>query len=110
MKFSFNIIDSDEEEESEEDEEDYEIIDIKYEIQKYFALNKCAFYFKNKMLKKCFNKWKKNINNKKMIFNLNLFNHLIKNCINNFENCNDIIQKVVNKKYKKLFLKKLSNN
>ena len=110
MKFSFNIIDSDEEEESEEDEEDYEIIDIKYEIQKYFALNKCAFYFKNKMLKKCFNKWKKNINNKKMIFNLSLFNHLIKNCINNFENCNDIIQKVVNKKYKKLFLKKLSNN
>ena len=112
FKFSFNINDSDEEEEIEEDE-DYEIIDIKDEIQKYFALNKCSIYFKNKILKNSLNKWKKNINfnnNNNLMFNLNLFNHLVKNYLNKFENCNEIIKNVVNKKFKKLFLKKLSNN
>ncbi len=111
FKFSFNINDSDEEEEIEEDE-DYEIIDIKDEIKKYFALNKCSIYFKNKMLKNSLNKWKKNINfnNNNLMFNLNLFNHLVKNYLNKFENCNEIIKNVVNKKFKKLFLKKLSNN
>jgi hypothetical protein len=114
IKFSFNIDDSDEEEEIEDDDdEDYEIIDIKNEIQKYFALNKCSIYFKNKMLKNSLNKWKKNINlnnNDKLMFNLSLFNHLVKNYLNKFENCNEIIKNVVNKKFKKLFFKKLSNN
>ena len=65
------------------------------------------------MLKNSLNKWKKNINfnnNNNLMFNLNLFNHLVKNYLNKFENCNEIIKNVVNKKFKKLFFKKLSNN
>jgi hypothetical protein len=65
------------------------------------------------MLKNSLNKWKKNINlnnNDKLMFNLSLFNHLVKNYLNKFENCNEIIKNVVNKKFKKLFFKKLSNN